>query len=626
MKNKEGLISYFLTVYLLFVLTTVFFLLKISSWDGLTLLVILPALFFYPLLAVLPGALISAGANKWMEKFPGKQLPVTGAAMFLTVFPVHLFLLLDAGLFFRYGYHVNPHVINIFTTPGGFEGMGMRGNEFLMLILGLAALLIFHAALVWGFLKVKAMQYIQLRSWWYLLAVPPAAGLLFLISGLTYAYAHYTMQPPPLRASNCIPFYIPMTSGSFFKSIGVPKPSRDTVLMRLSKQVQLKNYPDTPIIRKADRPKYNVIWLACESWAARLYSPELMPRTTEFAKQGVTFKKHYSGGNVTRQGVFSMFYALPGSYWHPFLAVRKGPLFIDWLKEDGYSFKCITSSKFTYPEFDQTVFAALPQSALHSDSNGKTFERDQRNLKLLLSSIREGADSGKPFFRFMFFESSHHPYEFPPEAVVYKDYIDPFNAVSTTAADGPAIFRRAANTARHLDMLLARIFDLLKEKDLMKNTIVVLAGDHGEEYYEKGLLGHSSRFNNEQTMTTLILYYPGIKPGVYTQMSSHLDIVPMLAGLFGVQNPSRDDSCGFDLLSPQAPRRRYAVIANWSDVFFAGEKYKSYIPLDVTDFISKPATDADDKELPDNGVFYKEYGKDLIQLQKDLTRFTSDRN
>ena len=109
-------------------------------------------------------------------------------------------------------------------------------------------------------------------------------------------------------------------------------------------------------------------------------------------------------------------------------------------------------------------------------------------------------------------------------------------------------------------MLLAQIFDLLKEKDLMKNTIVVLAGDHGEEYYEKGLLGHSSRFNNEQTMTTLILYYPGIKPGVYTQMSSHLDIVPMLAGLFGVQNPSQDYSCGFDLLSPQAPRRRYKII------------------------------------------------------------------
>ena len=123
-------------------------------------------------------------------------------------------------------------------------------------------------------------------------------------------------------------------------------------------------------------------------------------------------------------------------------------------------------------------------------------------------------------------------------------------------------------------------------------------------------------------MTTLILYYPGIKPGVYENMSSHLDIVPMLAPLFGVKNPPEDYSCGMNLLAENAPLRHFSVIANWSQIFFAGEKYKSLIPQNAHDFALQTITDADDRPLEDVSVFYREYGKDLVKLQKDLTRFS----
>ena len=162
-----------------------------------------------------------------------------------------------------------------------------------------------------------------------------------------------------------------------------------------------------------------------------------------------------------------------------------------------------------------------------------------------------------------------------------------------------------------------------KEKDLMKNTIVVVVGDHGEEYFEHNYLGHSSSFVNEQTKTTLILYYPGIKPGEYTSMSSHLDIVPMLAKLFGVRNDPKDYSCGFDLLAGKAAKRRYSLIANWSEVFFAGEKYKSIIPQDAFSFAKQVITDGNDRPLSDVKPFYQEYGRDLMEVQRDLTRFTA---
>lgn len=621
-KITKILPAYFLTLYIIFMLTNFLFTLRISFWDVSTVLIIVPALIFYPFCQLLPAVIISLLASVYTRKLPKIQLAVTGIFTVFCVYLLHLVLLLDAGLYFRYGYHINPHVINIFSTPGGFEGMGMRPNEIAMLAVGVFLLAVLHTVIFVLFCKVEKLHFWKLSSW----KVPTFAVLLlalsFLLSYFTYTYCHYTMKSHPLQAADSIPFYITGTAKSFYKSLGIKKPERQTSALKLDLKSSLQSYPAKEIRRRADRPRYNVLWLACESWAAKLFSPEIMPKTTEFAKKGIVFQNHYSGGNVTRQGVFSMFYALPGNYWHAFLAAHRPPVLIDWLKEDNYLFECITSSKFTYPEFDQTVFATITQNDLHSDSEGLSYKRDQRNLKRLLKSLEASAVSQQPSFNFMFFESCHHPYSFPPEATLYPDYIEPFNAVNATAANKEAIFKRAANAAHHLDMRLAEVFKLLEEKDLLKNTIVVLAGDHGEEFFEKGLLGHSSRFNNEQTRTPLIICYPGIKPGIYKKMSSHLDIVPMLAPLFGVENPPEDYSCGINLLAPDSPERHYALIANWDEVFFAGKKYKSYIPLDADDLARQTITDTEDRELPDVTPFYEEYKTDLIKVQSDLTRFT----
>ena len=506
--------------------------------------------------------------------------------------------------------------------------MGLTVAEQISLAAGTVLLALFHLGILLGFLRFSARFFSGKWVWnrkniLCIAAIPVVFSLLFMLTYFTYTYEHYIMNPKPLLTVDAIPLYIRGTSRSLFKKLGIPSPDRQTIQIRLKKITSLENYPQKAIIRERKTPKYNIVFLACESFAAKLYTPQSMPKTTAFARKGVTFTHHFSGGNVTRQGVFSMFYALPGSYWNSFLAARRGPLFIDWLKEDGYSIECITSSKFSYPEFDQTVFLQIPKENLHSDSRGRTYERDQRNVKRLIRAIEKGADSGNPFFTFMFFESPHHPYDFPPEAAYTRDYLKNFNATGVTAADAEKIFQRALNCARHLDMCLDKVFQTLEKKDLLKNTIVVLVGDHGEEYFEKGYLGHSSSFVNEQIKTTLILYYPGIQPSVYTKMSSHLDIVPMLAKFFGVKNDPSDYSCGYDLLADPQFRRRYAIIANWSQVFFAGEKYKSLLPMDAISYAKQVITDPNDKELPDVAPFYREYNKDLIQVQKDLTRFSS---
>ena len=314
-----------------------------------------------------------------------------------------------------------------------------------------------------------------------------------------------------------------------------------------------------------------------------------------------------------------MFYSLYGNYWDIFLKNRRGPAFIDWLVEDQYNFKCITSAKFSYPEFDQTVFCRIPSESLYSDDKGLTYTRDQRNVKLLTEFIRT-ADRNRPFMAFMFFESSHAPYEFPEEAILRKEYAKTLNYTSLSPADGPLIKNRYINSNHHLDMRLGEVFRALDECDLWKNTVVVLIGDHGEEFYEKGRLGHNSTFVQEQVRTPLVIHIPGVKPQVYTGMSSHLDVVPTLAPHFGVTNPPADFSLGFNLLDP-AQKRTYTIIADWSQVVYASAKYKTVLPSNSIAFATQQLTDGEDKPLPSLEPFYRDNKAELFQIQRDLIRF-----
>lgn len=75
--------------------------------------------------------------------------------------------------------------------------------------------------------------------------------------------------------------------------------------------------------------------------------------------------------------------------------------------------------------------------------------------------------------------------------------------------------------------------------------------------------------------------------------------------------------------TPAVILRHYSIIANWDEVFFAGTKYKSLLPLNAKDMAKQTVTDANDKQLKDVNIFYREYNKDLVKVQHDLNRFTS---
>ncbi len=481
----------------------------------------------------------------------GRASTLLAAAIHVMALVTLLFLLANYKLQQMFGFYFNYFVLNLLTTPGGVEAMGVSTSTNValgLLVLGLAALLLLAVRL----LPVERL--LPRRRW----RVLPLFTVLLLTQAGWYAWADFRYERSILATADRLIWYVPVTADSLLLRAGftTQRPEQDASdLAGTSGRI---DYPAAPTT-SFERP-LNIVWLVAESWRADTLTPRVMPQTTAFAAQTQNFLQHYSGGNGTRMGMFSQFYGLYGSYWFDFLSATRQPLLMEMLRNNGYAMKAWTSSRFSYPEFDQTVFAGFPSADLHSDTDGDGWERDRRNVTRMLDFI-ENADA--PFFSFMFFESAHANYYFPEESVIEPDYIGDFNYLTVDIEQQIERIRaRYINAVHHLDSQLARVFDTLEAKGLLENTIVIVTGDHGEEFMENGRWGHNSTFSQQQIRVPLLVHIPGQAVGEVTRMTSHLDLPATVLAALGVDLDPATYSYGSDLLSPQYARD-YTVASDW---------------------------------------------------------------
>jgi membrane-anchored protein YejM (alkaline phosphatase superfamily) len=360
--------------------------------------------------------------------------------------------------------------------------------------------------------------------------------------------------------------YQPLTIKGFISEVFGVNVNREEEL-KLSLSARNLKYPKRPL--KFDHSldkKYNIVIVVVEGLRFDMLDPEIMPELWKFSKEGIVFTNHYSGGNASRFGIFTLLYGINGTYWHTFLANRVSPILIDTLIDKGYEFLILSSTRLTFPEFRRTAFVRVPEFIIDTfDPSIPSYERDRIITDKFIDFISK-RDNSKPFFSFIFFDSSHQPYLYPDEyekfkPVLPKSEINYFKDVSKDKIY--LVKNRYKNAIYYEDYLIGKIIRAMKEKDLTKNTIFVVTGDHGEEFYEEGYLGHTSSFDDYQTKVVFILFHPEAKPEVVKDLSSHLDLVPTIMDSLGVVSPYEDYSQGISLLKIE--KRPYIIISGWNE-------------------------------------------------------------
>lgn len=527
-----------------------------------------------------------------------------------------LLLYANAKIFSLYGMFFNGFILNLVVTPGGIESLGGSGASdigFALIALGFFTLQAFTLWLSHRFYINNGDFKLPLKL------VPATVVIATIIVHMWFAVDHQTKNQL-IIASESIPLYQTVSARRFLKVLGLN--NKEAANIRVKGKL---NYPLAPIKVEAPAKPYNIIWLTSESWRADTLNEKVMPNSWAFAKNAARFTKNYSGGNGTRMGVFSMFTGLPGSYWFPFLAEHRGAYLIDLLKDQHYQMRLFTSARFSYPEFNQTIFSQVPKEQLQETRVPKSgWENDRDNVTDLLSFI-DKRDPNKPFFTFMFFESPHARYYFPPNSVIAKPYRNDLNYATLSkealAKDIGLIKNRYINSVHHLDMQYGRIFEYMKKNQLLDNTIVVLIGDHGEEFMENGYWGHNSTFADPQVRTPLVIYKPGMKPFIENQMTSHMDVIPTIMPLLGVKNPSSDYAIGYNLLAGE--KRTHTYIADWNKVAYVDREVKITQPFNGLSVAFSKATTGDDRKLSkiDRDSILSKKTNEIVQLAVDLRKF-----
>lgn len=471
-------------------------------------------------------------------------------------------LVIDTFVFAQYRFHMNAVVVELVFSG---DVVDFPIVTWLMAIVGAVILIALQYGIMVKIASQSVITKMKLgRKFTYITLV-----MALVCNGLHIWAAANAYQPISI-VKPYLPLFQPATANTFMEKHGW----LDKAAIEQQKSMALKtdsslNYPLSPIQTQAVDKPVNIMFLVIDSWRLDTFNQDNSPNLWALSQQGESFENHVSTGNATRTGIFGMFYGMPGTYWHSFLANRKSPVFMDRLQEMDYQLGLFAAAKLTSPEFDQTVFSNVKNLRIRSEGNTSP-ERDI-NLTKDWKAWYDKRDQSKPAFSFLFYDSPH-AYDFPENYEhQYQPMLKTINYLELNNNTDVTPFLNRYKTSVHFtDSLVKQVVDKLKETGDFDNTLIIVTGDHAQELNDNKLnyWGHNSNYTPAQTEVPFVVLGPGVPKNIGaqwgSQYTSHEDIVPTLMQQYlGVTNEVDDYSTGVNLFG-EVHQRPWILISSYS--------------------------------------------------------------
>ncbi|NLI78151.1 MAG: LTA synthase family protein [Candidatus Riflebacteria bacterium] len=478
--------------------------------------------------------LVVAGGGLWLawaaETHLATTRPWTALPLLAVNYLLVAFLYVDLRYFAVTKAHLGPSQLTVFLllapqTAGEAMGVSWPLVEAVLVTFGvyLAGTLAFGLGWRWPVHRptVRMAVAVAVGVWMLVVAgsFPALSGMLPITDFLDFR----------LRMGN-----FPMPLPSSWRT-----PDMDIDGSRSPPVDWARLFPPSQFAWKEAGPRLNLVVLLVESWRADLF-PLLMKGTMEAVRSGLWLRNHHSLTNSSVSSYVGLYFnRFPLAYLEHLQPAPPAP-FLGFLASSGYRLQ-------HFGEYWETLIDGRTIAGFAARPYPATATRPEISAGALTDILRTLETPG-PHAIEAFLYCTHFNYYYPPGFETFTPTYPDDQGDIFLAGPSPDLVEKARNRYRnsllYTDSLLTDFFREVSRRGLFDTTVFVVLGDHGESLGEDGSFTHCSGPNASQVRVPCLIWAPGLAPGVIDAATSHLDIVPTLAGLMGF---TADPAAGVDV-------------------------------------------------------------------------------
>lgn len=277
--------------------------------------------------------------------------------------------------------------------------------------------------------------------------------------------------------------------------------------------------------------KPDIYLIVVESLRRDFITREITPHLDRLREESLSFPVSLSNANFTHGAWFSLFHSAFPCKWHPQVEEEyvQGSLPLRLLRDRGYTVHVFSAPRLSYYKMNHIIFGKTEELAdtlfTPDEECSEPYLRDERVVERLLLQAQEKG-SGRLFI--LFLDGTHFDYSWPHQLSPFTPFAPEVNflKLAFTNTDIVPIINRYKNALHSTDRLLGTLFHQID-----RESVIILTGDHGQEFYENGNLFHTSALSAQQ-LEVPIFYRFGEKrtplSAASTHMTCHMDIFPSL--------------------------------------------------------------------------------------------------
>lgn len=280
----------------------------------------------------------------------------------------------------------------------------------------------------------------------------------------------------------------------------------------------------------------NVVVILMESMSASLMQTfgqkqPLTPTLDSLYHTSLAFTHFYSAGIHTNHGITATLYSYPALMFRNLMKGTVTPRrdgLPTVLHDEGYHNMFFMTHEAQYDNMKAFLLTngydeVFAEEQYPSEEKVNSFGVPDKYLfDYALGTIRQRAKSREPFMATLLTISNHPPYIVP----------EWFNAKTKDPE---------TQIVEYSDYCIGRFLAQARRESWYNNTIFVILADHGK------LVGKSeAELPQSYNHVPLIIFGPGIEPGIYDGLGTQIDVMPTLLGMMNIGYDY--DGFGQDLL------------------------------------------------------------------------------